>query len=78
MPSEGWGSFTQKIIGGEQTCSLEAKAGKLQLGALGLAVQTPPRGVTVSVAGRTVNATHLFENGGLAIALAEPVAISAG
>lgn len=30
---------------------------------LGLAVQTPPRGVTVSVAGRTVNATHLFENG---------------
>ena len=76
--AEGWGSFAQKIVDGKQTCSLELKSGKLRLTTLALAVQTPPRSVTVSVAGRTVNATHQFENGRLAIALAEPVTISAG
>jgi non-lysosomal glucosylceramidase len=61
--AEGWGRFSQKITGLQQTASLEIKWGKLRLKTLGLAVKAAPASVRVQVNGQAVPASSQFKEG---------------
>ncbi len=79
--AEGWGSFSQTRSGGAvQREKIEVKWGRLRVRTLAFAVPegaTPAR-VTVTAAGKAVEAKHAFEDGRVRIDLGEEVAVKEG
>jgi len=78
--AEGWGTFSQKRDGATQQSAIELKQGRLRLRTLDL--QWPEKAaspkVTVTAAGKKVEARPAVEKGGLRLAFAADVTLEAG
>jgi len=76
--SEGWGTFTQKIVGGVQTAELKLRFGKLAVRtfSLGLPPGAKPSSVQVTLAGQAVQARLEVGENKAVIRLADAVTIN--
>jgi uncharacterized protein (DUF608 family) len=78
--AEGWGTFSQKREAGEQRSLIDLKHGRLRLRTL--AIQAPEKGaaakVTVTAAGKNIEAKPTFDSGRLQLALPTDVTLEAG
>jgi non-lysosomal glucosylceramidase len=79
--AEGWGSFQQKQTGANLEAGLMVKRGTVKLTTVKLALQSPTQAVrqlTVTYAGKPLDARHELQAGTVSITLAEPVVLTAG
>jgi hypothetical protein len=75
--AEGWGTYSQKSGGNGQKSIMAVKWGRLKVQTLSLA-NTLATGVSVTLGGRAVAATHRLEERRLTVALSEPVVVTPG
>ncbi len=75
--AEGWGSFSQKMEGGNLNAEIALKYGKLRLRTITLATDSKPASATVEVNGNPLMAKLAFADGAATITLPEDVVLSA-
>jgi hypothetical protein len=75
---DGWGTFTQKIAGGVQTCTLHIVWGKLLLQTLRLRVPNAISAIAVHIDNLPVNITTVQANGDITIVPAERISLQTG
>ncbi len=75
---EGWGSFSQKIVGSRKTASLEIKWGKLRLKTFALAAEAAPVSVRARLNAKDVPATSQFKDGQLLITFVPDLHLAQG
>jgi hypothetical protein len=76
--SEGWGSFSQKLEGGNLNAEIALKWGQLRLRSISLATDSAPASATVVANGKTIPAELVFADGTVTLTLSEDVILTAG
>ena len=76
--AEGWGTFSQKLVGSSLSAHYALKWGNLQLQSLSLATASKPSSVKVQSEGAPIEATVKYEDGKALIILARGVKLAAG
>jgi hypothetical protein len=75
--AEGWGSFRQKMDGGNLNAEIALKYGKLRLRTITLATDSKPASATVEVNGNPLMAKLAFADGAATITLQEDLVLAA-
>jgi hypothetical protein len=73
----GWGTFTQRRSSATLSARIALKHGRLRVKTIGLAVNSAPQSVRVSVTGKNAAASHTFADGRLTVTLVAEASVSA-
>jgi len=76
--AQGWGTYSQQSQSSDFKAQIVLKWGKLRVKTLAFDVAGKPRNITVTVNGRSVAATHVFDKGRVKITLAADAVINVG
>ncbi len=76
--AEGWGTFRQTINEKSHEAEIELKYGSLLVRTLALATTKKPKHLTVTVAGKNVACTHVFQENRVLITLNESAQVNTG
>ena len=76
--AEGWGSYSQEILGGAMTAELAVKWGSLTLRSFSLATSEKPSSIKVTVGGVNIPYTFEFKDGKTTLLFKDQLVVKAG